>query len=68
MNQIKQAVQMVKAAQNPQAALSQLITNNPNYTQAMNIINQCGGDVNKALNDTAAKLGLDPNEIMSLFN
>lgn len=68
MNQIKQTIQMVKASQNPQAMLNQLIINNPSYKQAMDIVNQYGGDVNKALNETVSQMGIDPKEIMSLFN
>ena len=68
MNQIKQTIQMVKASQNPQAMLNQLITNNPSYKQAMDIVNQYGGDVNKALNETVSQMGIDPKEIMNLFN
>ena len=59
---------MVKASQNPQAMLNQLIINNPSYKQAMDIVNQYGGDVNKALNETVSQMGIDPKEIMSLFN
>ena len=68
MNQIKHTIQMIKASQNPQAMLNQLITNNPSYKQAMDIVNQYGGDVSKALNETVSQMGIDPKEIMNLFN
>ena len=67
MGQIKQMMNTVRMAQNPQAELNQMMSNNPNLKQAMDIINQHGGDVNKALNATAQQYGISAQDIMELL-
>jgi len=67
MGQIKQMMGMVKSAQNPQAMLNQLAMNNPKLKQAMDLVNQHGGDVGKALSATAQQMGIDPNEIINML-
>lgn len=66
LNSIKQMVNMVKAAKNPQAMLNQMIQNNPNYRQITDIINQYG-DPKKAFYALAQQNGIDPDEILSML-
>ena len=67
LGQIKQMMDMVKSAGNPQAALAQMMQNNPNYRQAVDYVKQNGGDPKKAFYTLAQENGLDPNEITNLF-
>ena len=65
--QIKQVISMVKASGNPQAMLNQLIQSNPNLRQVTEIIQQYGGDANKAFYALAEQKGIDPKEILDLL-
>ena len=67
MVQIKQMMSAVKSAQNPQAMINTLIMNNPRMKQVMDIINQYGGDPNKALEETAKQYNISPNDIYDLL-
>ena len=64
---VKQMMNMVRTAQNPQLALNQLATSNPLLKQAMDLTQQYGGDSIKALTETSKQMGIDPNEIMNLM-
>ena len=65
--QIRKMINMVKASGNPQAMLNQLIQMNPNLRQVTEIIQQYGGDENKAFYALAEQKGIDPNEILDLL-
>ena len=65
--QIRQMISMVKASGNPQAMLNQIMQANPNMKQAMEIVQQYGGDANKAFYALAEQKGIDPNEILNLL-
>ena len=67
MGQIKQMMSAVRMAQNPQAALSQLAANNPSMKRVMDIVNQYGGDANKAFLAVAEQNGINPQEIMNML-
>lgn len=58
---------MVNGAQNPQLALNQLMTNNPQFKQVMDIIQQHNGDPQKAFYAVAEQKGIDPNEILNML-
>ena len=57
----------VRTAQNPQAMLNQMVMNNPKLKNVMDIVNQYGGDPNKALEETAKQYGITPNDIFDLL-
>ena len=61
MGRIKQMMQMAKAMQSPQAAIQQI----PQLRQAMEIVNQAGGDPQKAFYTLAQQKGVDPESILS---
>ena len=65
--QIKQMMNTIRMAQDPQATLNQMIMNNPNLKRAMDIVNQCGGDVEKAVRTVAEQNGINPKDIMDLL-
>lgn len=67
MGQIKQMMSAIKMAQNPTAMLNQMVMNNPNLKQVMDIVNQYGGDANKAFVAYAEQNGINPNEIIGML-
>ena len=64
---VKQMMSMVRAAQNPQAALSQLVMNNPQMKQVMDIVQKHGGDPMTAFRKEAEARGVDPDEILNML-
>ena len=58
---------MVNGAQNPQAMIQQLAMNNPQMRQVMSVINENGGDPQKAFYALAEKRGVDPQEILNML-
>ena len=64
---IKQVMQTVKTAANPQAALNMMIMNNPQMKQVMEIVKQNGGDPMAAFRMTAEQAGIDPEEILGML-
>ena len=65
--QIKQMMNMVNMAGNPQAMLNQLMMNNQQMKQAMSIVEKYGGDSMKALYGEAERMGVDPQEILNML-
>lgn len=64
MQGISQMAGMVQAAQNPQAALSQMAQNNPQIQQVMQYVQQNGGDARTAFYALAKQKGVDPDAII----
>jgi len=67
MQQIRQVANMVRSARDPQAALMNMMGNNPQMQQVMNIVKKYDGDPMKAFRDMAEQNGLDPDEILSMI-
>ena len=67
MGKIKQMMSMVKGASNPQEMLNMMAMNNPALKQAMDIVDQYGGDSMKAFRATAEQMGINPEEIMGMM-
>ena len=65
MAPIKNMVNMARAAGNPQMMIQQMIQNNPNYSQALKLVQDNGGDAQKAFYSLANQMGVDPNEILN---
>ena len=55
---------MVKASQNPQMALSQMLQSDPKYSKVMDILRQNGGDPKKAFYSLADQMGVDPKQVL----
>ena len=64
---IRQMMDAVRTAQNPQAMLNQLIMNNPQMKQVMDIVRQHGGDPMAAFRAEAEKRGVNPDEILGML-
>ena len=62
--QIRQMIQMVRSAGNPQAMIGQLMQNNPQMQQAMDLIKASGNDPKRAFYALAEQKGIDPNSIL----
>ena len=67
IQQIKQMMNTVSMAQNPHLALNQMIMNNPQLKQVMDIVNQHGGDVDKAVRTVAEQNGFSAQDLMDLL-
>ena len=67
LQNVKQMMGMLNAVQNPQAMLNQLMSNNPQMKNVMDVINQYGGDPQKAFYGMAEKHGIDPNDIFNMM-
>lgn len=64
---IKELMNTVKTAQNPQTALQALINNNPQLKQAMDLVQQNGGDPEKAFYKLAEEKGVNPDDILNML-
>ena len=62
---LQQFGQMAGAASNPQAAVQQMMQNDPRIGQVMNFINQNGGDARALFYRMAQQKGIDPNVILN---
>ena len=62
--QIKQMIKFVHMSQNPQAALSQLMQNNPQLQQVMQFVRMAGQDPTTMLNTIAAQNGTSVEELI----
>ena len=60
-------MQLLKTAQNPQAMLNQMVTTNPKLKEVMDIVNQYGGDPNKALEEVSKQYGITSQDIYDLL-
>ena len=60
MGQLQQAVQVMKG--NPMALMQ-----GPQYQQAMQLIQQSGGDARAAFYDLARQKGIDPDQLLSML-
>lgn len=67
LGQIKNMMNMVRSAGNPQAMLQSLAQNNPQVKQVLDLVNQSGGDPKSAFYKMAQDRGVDPEQILSLL-
>ena len=67
MGQIKNTMNMIRTAQNPTAMLNQMAMSNPQIKQVIDIVNQYGGDANKAFYALAEQKGINPQEIIDML-
>ena len=68
MNKMGQVVQMmnqVKSASNPNMMLQQMAQTNPTVQQAMNYVNQNGGNAQQAFYQLAQQMGVDPMTVLN---
>lgn len=67
IGQARQMMETLKTAQNPQAMLNQMMMNNPKLKQVMELVNQYGGDPNKALEEVSKQYGVTAQDIYDLL-
>lgn len=60
ISQLQQVVQLAKG--NPMALMQ-----GPQYQQAMNLIQQAGGDARAAFYNLARQKGVDPDQLLSML-
>lgn len=65
---LRQMMSAVKTAQNPALALQQMAGNNPHIQQALQLVQQSGGNAQAAFEKLAREKGLDPQQILSMLN
>lgn len=64
MNNIKQMMQFVKSANNPQEALTQLANTNPQVRQALEI---AGSNPKEAFYALAKQRGINPDDVLNML-
>ena len=66
-NNLQQMANVIKNSRNPKAMLEQMMQSNPQIQQAMNYINQNGGDAKDAFYALARQKGVDPESVLKMF-
>lgn len=64
---IKQMMNTVRSAGNPDAMLSQMMASNPKFQQVQNFVQQYGGDAKAAFYALAEQQGVNPEQILSML-
>lgn len=65
IQQIKEIASQMRVAQNPQAFLNQIISNNPQVRNAVEFIKASGGDPQTAFINYAKQMGVDPQQFIN---
>lgn len=60
-------ISMLKNSKNPNMMLQRLVTSNPIVANTMNLVNQYGGNPQKAFYEEVKKRGIDPNQILGML-
>ena len=68
LQQIRNVMNTIRSARNPQAALMGMMGNSKQFQQVKSIIDKHGGDPMKAFREMAEENGLDPDEILSMIS
>lgn len=58
-------MQMAKSLSNPRELVNQMLRNNPNAQEINKLINDNGGDIEKAFRARAKEMGVDPEMIIN---
>ena len=64
---IKNMMNIVRSAGNPQAMLQQMAQNNPQLRQVMDMVQQSGGDPKRAFYELAKQKGVNPDDIVNML-
>ena len=67
MQNVRRMMGMINNSQNPSAMMNSMMQNNPQLKQAMDLINQSGGDARKAFYALAEQKGVDPQDILDMM-
>lgn len=66
-NPIKNMIQVMKSAGNPQMMFQQMLSQNPQMQQIVQYVNANGGDPKEAFYKMAKEKGVNPNEILQML-
>lgn len=58
-------IDSIRYSQNPGAMIQYLAQSNPVVANAMNLVQQYGGNPQKAFYEEAKRRGIDPNQVLS---
>ena len=61
---VRDLMNMVKNASNPQMMMQQMMMRNPQIKQIMDYVNQNGGDFEQAFYKRANEMGINPDDIL----
>ena len=64
---IKNMMNMLRSAGNPQMMLQQMTAQNPQMQQVMNYVNENGGNAKQAFYKLAQEKGVNPDEILNML-
>ena len=64
MAKVKQMMNMVRMARNPQMMMNQMIQSNPQLKKAADFVNASGKTPEQAFYDLANQMGVNPQEIL----
>lgn len=64
---IKNMMNMLRSAGNPQMMLQQMMSQNPQMQQAIQYVNQNGGNAKQAFYKLAEQKGVNPDEILNML-
>ena len=67
IDQIKNMMNTVRYAGNPQAMLNSMVMNNPKLKEVMDYIGQNGGDPRAAYYKMAGEKNVDPEQILNML-
>ena len=62
--QLKRTMQMLKSLSNPKEMVNQMLRNNPRAGEINKLIQDNGGDIEKAFRSKAKEMGVDPETII----
>ena len=65
LTRIKNMMNTLKSINNPSAMLNQYASNNPQLKQAIDLVNNSGGDPKKGFYQLAEQMGVNPNDVLS---
>lgn len=67
ISRVKQLMNTVKGMSSPQGMMRNVLMQNPQMRQAMEYVNQNGGDAQKAFYALAQQKGIDPQEVLKML-
>ena len=65
IQQIKNMMNKIKMAQNPQLFLNEMLSSNPQLQQVFNLIKQSGGDPKTTFLNMAQQMGVNPQDVLN---
>lgn len=67
LGQIKQMMNTIRSAGNPQAMMQNMLSSNPRYKPVMDLIRQNGGDAKQAFYSVCQQKGINPQDVLNML-